>query len=383
MTAFAAEFRTRLKNLCRRFGSDRAGNIAMTFAIVSVPLLGAMGAGVDYIRALNMHREIQGNLDAALVAAVKEVGTKDEKALKLQLTNWLAAEAQTSGAYQLDTNSVVIDKTNYGITATVRATVDTTFLRVLGKTSVPVAVNASVVGGPDKTSKNAFSMYLVLDRSGSMGDNTNTTYTTTCYKTNKAKTPYLCTKTYTKMEALKLATADLLSQFTIADPDTKYVRTGAVSYDNIMDTPTALAWGSSAVLTYVNALSPRNSTNSGDATQKAYDSLMATGSLSEATIHEAKNGVKVPSKYIVLMTDGENNVSGADAKTKKYCDLARTAKIEVYSIAFMAPVQGETLLKYCATTSAHYFSADNTAELVAAFKLIGQTAAKTLVRLTN
>lgn len=383
MTAFAAEFRTRLKKLCRRFKSDRAGNIAMSFAIVAVPLLGAMGAGVDYIQALNMQREIQSNLDAALVAAVKDVGTKDEKALKLQLANWLAAEAQTSGKYELDTNSVKIDTTNFGISATVRANVATTFMRVLGKTSVPVAVNASVIGGPDKTTKNAFSMYLVLDRSGSMGENTNTTYTTTCYKTDKAKTPYQCTKTYTKMEALKLAAADLLGQFVIADPDAKYVRTGAVSYDNVMDTPSPLAWGTSAVLTYVNAISPRNTTNSGEATAKAYDSLMVTGSKSEEKTHEAKSGVKTPSKYIVLMTDGANNVSGADTKTKKYCDLARTAKIEVYSIAFMAPTAGQTLLKYCATTSAHYFSADNTAELVAAFKLIGQTAAKTLVRLTN
>lgn len=383
MIARAASLRIELKNLCRRLIQDRAGNIAMTFAVVCVPLLGAMGAGFDYIRALNVHREIQGNLDAALVAAVKDVGTKDETALKAQLANWLAAEAQTSGAYTLDTNSVVIDKTNFGISATVRATVATTFLRVLGKTSVPVAVNASVIGGPDKTSKNAFSMYLVLDRSGSMDEDTESTYTATCYKTNKAKTPYLCTKVYTKMEALKLASASLLTQFTDADPETKYVRTGAVSYDKITDPPTPLAWGSSAALTYINALTPRDTTNSGGATQLAYDSLMVTGDKSEEKTHESKNGIKTPSKYIVLMTDGENNVSGADAKTKLYCDKARTAKIEVYSIAFMAPTAGQTLLKYCATTSAHYFSADNTAELVAAFKLIGQTAAKTLVRLTN
>ena len=83
------------------------------------------------------------------------------------------------------------------------------------------------------------------------------------------------------------------------------------------------------------------------------------------------------------MTDGANNVNGADSKTKQYCDKARVAKIKVYSIAFMAPSQGQALLKYCATTAADYFPAENTADLVAAFKLIGQTAAKTLVRITN
>jgi hypothetical protein len=83
------------------------------------------------------------------------------------------------------------------------------------------------------------------------------------------------------------------------------------------------------------------------------------------------------------MTDGANNVTGADTKTKLYCDKARTAKIQVYTIAFMAPKQGQALLQYCATTSSDYFKAEDTAQLVAAFKLIGETASKKIVRLTN
>jgi len=372
------------RNTFRRFMRDRAGNLALSFAVLTVPLLGAMGVSFDYVRALNLHREIQGNLDAALVAAVKDIGTKDDTALKEQLANWLAAEAQNSGSYQLDTASIVIDRINYGITATVIAKIDTTFLRVLGQNDMPIAVAASVMGGSDVVTKTAFSMYFVLDRSGSMDENTSTSYTTTCYKNESKKTgPYQCTKVYTKMQALKIASGDLLGQFTIADPDMNYVRTGGVSYDTIMDPPTPLAWGTSAILTYINALTSRNTTNSGEAFQMAYDSLMVIGVKGETAIHLAKNGVTSPSKYIVFMTDGANNVTGADAKTKQYCDKARTAKIQVYSIAFMAPTQGQALLKYCATTSADYFPAESTAQLVAAFKLIGQTAARSLVRLTN
>ena len=381
MIARTGNLRIRLKNLCRRFGADRAGNIAMTFAIVSVPLLGAMGVGIDYIRALNMHREIQGNLDAALVAAVKDIGTKDEAALKQQMANWLAAEATVAGSYTLDTNSVVIDKSNFVITAKVKANVDTTFMRVLGKTTIPVAVQASVLGGQDKTMQNAFSMYFVFDRSGSMDEYTNTKYDTLCY--DKWGNSYKCQKYYKKMESLKIATADLLNQFIDADPDNKYVRTGAVSYNNKMQTPTPLAWGTSSVSTYVNALTSTGTTNSGEAFAEAYNSLTKTNPKTEEAIHKAHNGVENPSKYIVFMTDGANNVSGADAKTKQFCDKARTAKIKVYSIAFMAPKEGQNLLKYCATTTSEYFAAEDTAALVAAFKLIGETAAKTLVRLTN
>jgi hypothetical protein len=95
------------------------------------------------------------------------------------------------------------------------------------------------------------------------------------------------------------------------------------------------------------------------------------------------NGIKTPEKYIVFMTDGANNINGADSKTRSYCDKARTAKIKVYAVAFMAPTQGQTLLKYCATTSAEYYAAENMAGLVSAFNEIGKAAAKKIVRLTN
>lgn len=388
MIARAANLRTGLKNLCHRLLRDRTGNIALSFAVVSVPLLTAMGVGFDYARALNVHREMQTNLDAALIAAVKEIGTKDDEALKKELANWLAAEASVIGTYELDTNSVVIDSTNHGITARVKANVSTTFLKIIGKQTVPVSVQASVTGGgvaaeEENKAQNAFSMYFVLDRSGSMDEDTTTSYTTTCYKTNKAKTPYTCTKLYKKMEALKLASASLLAQILVADPETKYSRTGGVSYNNVMQSPTPLAWGTSTVSSYINNLSSTGTTNSGEAFQKAYDSLSVEGTGSEEKAHETKNGNKEPTKFIVFMTDGENNVSGADTKTKKYCAKARTDGIRVFSIAFMAPPAGQSLLSYCATNPEDYFSAESTAELVAAFTSIGKSASKTLIRLTN
>jgi Flp pilus assembly protein TadG len=363
-----------------RLTVDKTGNIALTFALTAVPLLIAMGTAFDYSRARNQHFEMQAALDAALVAAVNEIGVKDEAAIKAQIANWLAAEASVAGSYSTSANKISIDATNVAVTARVAGGLDTSFLGILGIERIPISVEATVAGGKDVSTQNAFSMYFVLDRSGSMDEDTNTTYTTTCYWGSWA---YKCLQYYTKMESLKLASADLLGQFAKADPTSKYVRTGAVSYDTIMDTPTPLAWGTSASLAYIKALTSRNSTNSGEAFQKAYESLTVTGNKSEQKLHEAKSGVKNPTKYIVFMTDGANNVNGADSKTKQYCDKARVAKITVYSIAFMAPAQGQALLKHCATTSADYFPAENTAQLVAAFKLIGQTAAKTLVRITS
>jgi uncharacterized protein YegL len=329
---------------------------------------------------------MQSALDAALLSASKHLDTMDNDDIKVDIANWIDAESARTGDYSLDTDDITIDSAKGVIKATATANVPTTFLRIAGITTIPVATTSAISGGATDGSdtivtKNAFSMYLVLDRSGSMDEDTNTSYTTTCYTNIWNKTgAYQCTKKYTKIEALKLATADLMTQLSTADPDHKYVRTAAVSYNSSMQTPQALAWGESNTLTYVQALTAEGGTASGNPFKNAY---LALNNGSENTEHKKMNGNENPGKYIVFMTDGDNNYATDDTTTKKYCDKARTKGITVYTIAFMAPAKGQALLSYCATTGEDYFPAENTAQLVEAFKLIGQTSSKTLVRLTQ
>jgi len=365
--------------------ADRRGNFGVTFALISVPVLLAVGCSFDYVVAYNTHRKMQSDLDAALVAAVKSVGTKDEAALKAEIHNWLEAEAEQKLYYVLDTDKIQINRDEATIVATVNAAVPTTIMRIAGHDTIPIAATSGVAGG-ETISKTAFSMYLVLDRSGSMAESTNTTYTYKCgYKTCSAK--------YTKMEALQIAVHQLTDQLTVADPDKKYVRTAAVSYDDKTDTPAGFAWGVQHVKDYVDDLYPRALTDSSGPMAKAYAALTdKSAGKDETKIHQQKNNVADPKKYIVFMTDGANTkyVNGwtldnpeADEKTRKTCDKARKDGITIYSVAFMAPQRGQNLLKYCATTPDDYFVAENTAQLVEAFKTIGETASKNPVRLTQ
>jgi hypothetical protein len=158
-----------------------------------------------------------------------------------------------------------------------------------------------------------------------------------------------------------------------------FVRTASVSYNSAMQTPVNLAWGTNNTKTYISNLQADGGTDSGLAFKTAYNAVSAS---SEDTLHMNKNG-QVPSKYIVFMTDGDNNYSSADTETKKWCDSARLAGIEVYSVAFMAPSRGQALLSYCATTTAHYFKAEDADDLNAAFQYIGERATATATRLTQ
>jgi len=147
-----------------------------------------------------------------------------------------------------------------------------------------------------------------------------------------------------------------------------------------MQTPTTLDWGTAKTLAYVNKLTATDGTDSSDAMQTAYDKLIAA---TENTAHKNKNGQTSPGKFIVFMTDGDNNYTSADTDTKKTCDTAKANKVEIYTVALMAPSKGQKLLAYCATDTQHYYDAADAAELVAAFKEIGEKAASAMTRLTN
>jgi Flp pilus assembly protein TadG len=389
------------------FGSERRGNFGVLTALLFPVGMAAAGLAMDTSGLMASKAKLRATADAAAMAAAASLvndGASIDQAkalavnfIKGQLSKELAAidDVKASGTNSIFGDFNIGDCTNVDITETPgyggTKTYDVTVKTCL---DVELVALGAFLGSPAKTihvssstesttaSKSALSMYLVLDHSGSMADNTTTvtgtsSYTYSCgwWKTcTGTKTNYL-----TKIDALKKAAGQLLAQINKADPDALYARLGAVSYNSAMDSPQALAWGTSAVSTYVNALQATGGTDSSDAFKQAYQSL---SSATEVNAHMQKNH-QTPDKYIVFMTDGENNYSSADTATKKWCDSARTAKMEVYTIAFMAPDAGKALLSYCATDSSHYFAADDADQMIAAFEYIGEKATKATTRLTQ
>jgi len=70
------------------------------------------------------------------------------------------------------------------------------------------------------------------------------------------------------------------------------------------------------------------------------------------------------------MVQTYDSVSGMDASLQQSCGLAKQNKVLVYGIAFEAPANGQTQISRCATSPAHYFDAQNGAEIQAAFRTI-------------
>lgn len=153
----------RMNRHIRNFLGDRRGNIAITFAFLLVPLISAVGMSLDYVRAYNIRTKMQADLDTALLAVAKDIGTLNNDAIEAQIQNWFAAQTNlTDKGYEL--SDIDIDTNSQEITAKAKVTVPTTLLRIADIDSVDVSVSSSVAG-PGSSYMN---VYIVLDKSASM-----------------------------------------------------------------------------------------------------------------------------------------------------------------------------------------------------------------------
>lgn len=392
----------------RGFITDRSGNFGMMTAILLPVLLASAGVAMDLAKLVQVRSALQDAADSAALSAASALagkGISDEEAIALA-KKFLAAQFKNTslngGTMPTEEEDAVEDLADSalasvqrtagagGATNTYEVTVNghydvamNAFTKLLGYDKVRVSVASTSESTTE--SKNALSMYLVVDRSGSMGENTSTVNEAQPTKVEYYKCgSSWCSRTVTnyvlKIDALKVAVADLVDQLKTADPENKYVRTAAISYNSSSQSPTTFQWGTTAVMNYVNALTATGGTDSSNAVKTAYQKVTAA---SEVNAHIAKNGQKDPGKFIVFMTDGDNNYTSADTSTRAWCDSAKAADVEIFTVAFMAPWRGQELLKYCASDTSHYYDANDAEQLVAAFKEIGEKASMAATRLTN
>lgn len=146
---------TGLRKLCSRLGRDSEGSVVSTFALSLVPMVGLVGAAVDYSAANNARTSLQVSLDAALLAGAKDGTTSwTDTALNTFNAN-LNPKTATNihPAFQLTSTRAY--------TGTVTATVPSNFLGVLGVSSIAVRVTGTATVPP---STGAYYCVMALNR---------------------------------------------------------------------------------------------------------------------------------------------------------------------------------------------------------------------------
>lgn len=224
-----------LQRAFRHLAKARAGNIGLTFALVVTPVILAVGTGIDLARTYNTQTKMQADLDAALIAAVKDTSVVTNQQLQQKITDWISADSNlTSTAYTI--NNLSVDTTNHVVSATLNASVPTVFMRLTGLKTVAVAAK-SVAKGP---SNSYLQVYIVLDKSASMllpaSQADRTTFLNLLYNYSYSD-PATFFRSYTKCE------------FACHDFDGNYFRYNYKIYNNIFDLVKAYNASSSTPIT--------------------------------------------------------------------------------------------------------------------------------------
>ena len=149
------QIRSTLQKLCSEFKRDSAGSVVSTFALSLLPLVGLVGAAVDYSAANNARTKLQASLDAALLAGAKDGSTS----WATTALNTFNANMKASAATAINPTFQLTSTRAYAGAAT--ATVPSNFLGVLGVSGIDVRVTGRVTVPP---STGAYYCVMALNR---------------------------------------------------------------------------------------------------------------------------------------------------------------------------------------------------------------------------
>lgn len=375
----------------RSFLRKEDGNFTM-FAALLLPVCFAAGSlAIDFSNAVSMKTRLQNAADGAALATASQLAAKKITVLeaKAYAENFFHGLIQSEGsAPEGFTATPVATITPIGSGTSLAWTVKvasagsqklTPMAKFVGQESMNVKVSAT--SSSSLETNNPFSMMLVLDRSGSMDEFADGT-SKPWYCSYSAWSGLSACLKETKMDALKTAVNNMVLQFTTMDPTNLFVRLGAVAYNSSVSSTHKLDlnWVKPTVTVLTTTLTATGGTDSSGAMDWAYTKIKSP---SEINQHISKSGNKEPSKFIVFMTDGDNNDTSSDTATKQTCDNAKNNGIEIFTVAFQAPDRGKALLQYCSSGTNYYYNASNADELLNAFESIGEKASELAVRLSS
>ncbi|MBW5439834.1 pilus assembly protein TadG [Bradyrhizobium canariense] len=412
-----------------RFAAAEQGNIAVIFAIALLPVLGFVGAAIDYSRAAQARSAMQAALDSTSLMVSKDLSsgtiTTSQISTKAQ-AYFNALFTATSSLPSVSIAATYTASTSMGSTIQVTGTgtYTTTFMKVAGFPTLDVGADSTSAWGLVR-----MRVALVLDNTGSMADDGKMAAMQTAAKSlvdqlsPLAKTDgdvYISIVPFAKdvnvgasnynkywvdfidWDAARGTRSANHNRWTGCvvdrdqDYDTKnttptsgnagtqfpaeqysYCDTGSSSYlQPIM--PLSYDW--SSLKSRIDAMKPTGNTNQGIGLAWGWMTL-STGDPMNAPAKDANYTYK---DAIVLLSDGLNtqnrwygNAWQIDARQKKLCDNAKAANITIYTVQVNTGSDPtSSVLQYCASGTDKFYLVTKADQTVSVFKDIGTSLSK-------
>jgi len=396
--------------LISRFCKSRSASVIPIFAISLIPIIGVVGAAVDFSRAASARTELQAALDASALMLSKEALSLTDAEISQRADDYFKAQFSRTEAQNIVTTATFTSADGkFTLSTTAKARVDTTFARVLGFENMDIGSTSEVSWWEKK-----LEIALALDNTGSMASsnkiielkkathNLLNTLKTAAKKPGDVKVAIIPFNTVVKVgtgyagkswfdwneHTLDPATWQGCVEDRNQPNDTTDV---APSLSNVptlypaiqcnassngsLATMMPLTYDWTALHSKVDEMTPDGTTNVTIGLMWAWHALTGSEPLTEAAA-PAPNLDKI----IVLMTDGENTQnrwsstsSVIDARLKVACDNVKATSIKLYTVRVLEG--NAALLQSCATASGMYFDVQDASQLNTVFGLIANNVA--------
>ena len=147
----------------RRLLADRRGNVAPMFALAVIPMLGLIGAAVDYSRANSIKTSLQAAIDSTALAMSSQASTLTTAQLQTAATAYFNALFTRTDA--LNPSITITYSTTGGshVDVTGSAQMTTNFVGILGVPTMSIGTKSTAAWGNTR-----LRVALVLDNTGSM-----------------------------------------------------------------------------------------------------------------------------------------------------------------------------------------------------------------------
>ncbi|MFN3659113.1 MAG: pilus assembly protein TadG-related protein [Pseudolabrys sp.] len=180
--SWSARIRRRLADFARA----KRGNVAITFAFATLPVIGFVGAAVDFSHANSVKAALQAALDSTALMVAKDAPNVSSTELNSKARAYFTALFTRPEATIVNISATYSTAGGSNVLVTGKVTVPTTFMAVLGRDTMTVDGSSTTKWGSTR-----LRVALALDVTGSMAS-------------------------AGKMTALKSATKNLLNQLKAA-----------------------------------------------------------------------------------------------------------------------------------------------------------------------
>jgi Flp pilus assembly protein TadG len=147
----------------RKFRANEAGNVVVIFALSLVPVMGSVGAAVDYSHANSIKAAMQAAVDATAMAMSQTAASMTADALQLKSTDYFKALFSRPEAVNVTVKTTLSTTGGSSLIVAATGNMKTNFMGMMGFPTLRISASSTAAWGNSR-----LRVALALDNTGSM-----------------------------------------------------------------------------------------------------------------------------------------------------------------------------------------------------------------------